>query len=97
MFPHPHAYIHIVPDDSVVKNLPAMQQMWVQSLGLEDPLEKAMATHSSILAWRIPWRRSLASYSPWSHKESDMTELLNTYTHNLCIQGGQLTGYGAWK
>ena len=38
-----------------VKNLPAMQETWVQSLGLEDPLEKKMATHSSILAWRIPW------------------------------------------
>ena len=38
-----------------VKNLPAMQETWVQSLGWEDPLEKEMATHSSILAWRIPW------------------------------------------
>ena len=48
----------------MVKNLPAMQDTWVQSLGWEDPLEKEMATHSSILAWRIPW----------SHKESDTTE-----------------------
>ena len=38
-----------------VKRLPAMQETWVQSLGLEDPLEKAVATHSSIIAWRIPW------------------------------------------
>jgi len=38
-----------------VKNLPAMQEIQVQSLGREDPLEKGMATHSSILAWRIPW------------------------------------------
>ena len=38
-----------------VKNLPAMQETWVQSLGWEDPLKKGMATHSSILAWRIPW------------------------------------------
>ena len=38
-----------------VMNLPAMQETWVQSLGWEDPLEKEMATHSSILAWRIPW------------------------------------------
>ena len=38
-----------------VKNLPAMQETWVRSLGGEDPLEKEMATHSSILAWRIPW------------------------------------------
>ena len=39
----------------MVKNLPAMQETWVQSLSGEDPLEKGMATHSSILAWRIPW------------------------------------------
>ena len=39
----------------MVKNLPAMQETWVQSQGQEDPLEKEMATHSSILAWRIPW------------------------------------------
>ena len=38
-----------------VKNLPAMKETWVQSLGQEDPLEKGMSTHSSILAWRIPW------------------------------------------
>ena len=43
------------PAGSVVKNLPAMQETWVRSLGQEDPLEKEMATHSSILAWRIPW------------------------------------------
>ena len=39
----------------MVKNLPTMQEIWVQSLGWEDPLEEGMATHSSILAWRIPW------------------------------------------
>ena len=38
-----------------LKRLPAMQETWVRSLGWEDPLEKEMATHSSILAWRIPW------------------------------------------
>ena len=43
----------------MVKNLSAMQEMWVQSLGEEDPLEKGMATHSSILAWRIPWTEEL--------------------------------------
>ena len=42
------------PGGSVVKNLPAKEEMWVQSLGQEDPLEQEMATHSSILAWRIP-------------------------------------------
>ena len=39
----------------LVKNLPAVQEIWVHFLGWEDPLEKGMATHSSILAWRIPW------------------------------------------
>jgi len=39
----------------LVRNLPAMRETWVQSLGWEDPLEKGKATHSSILAWRIPW------------------------------------------
>ena len=39
----------------IVKNPPAMWETWVQSLGCEDPLEEGMATHSSILAWRIPW------------------------------------------
>ena len=39
----------------VVKNLPAMQETWVRSLGWKDPLEKGMASHSSILAWEIPW------------------------------------------
>ena len=56
-----------------VKSLPAMQETWVQSLGWEDPLEKEMATHSSILACRIPWA-SLVGYSPWGHIESDTTK-----------------------
>ena len=51
-----------------------MQEMPVLSLGQEDSLEKNMATHSSILALRIPWTRNLASDSPWDHEESDMTE-----------------------
>jgi len=42
-----------------VKHLPTMRETWVQSLGREDPLEKEMATHSSILAWRIPWMEEL--------------------------------------
>ena len=63
----------------MVKNLPAMQETWVRFLGWEDPLEKGMATHSSILAWSIPsGQRSLADYSPWGLKESDTTEQLST-------------------
>ena len=45
----------------MVKNLPAMWETWVRSLGQEDPLEKGLATHSSILAWRIPWTEELQS------------------------------------
>ena len=48
----------------MAENLPAMQETWVQSLGWEDPLEEGMATHSSILAWRIPMDKE--AYSPWS-------------------------------
>ena len=44
-----------LPGGSDIKNLPAMRETWVPSLGWEDPLEEGMATHSSILAWRIPW------------------------------------------
>ena len=52
----------------MVKNLPAMQETQVQSLGQEDPLEKGMATHSSTLAWRIPRTEEPGSYSPWGCK-----------------------------
>ena len=51
-----------------LKHLPAMWETWVRSLGEEDPLEKEMATHSSILAWEIYGQRSLAGYSPWGRK-----------------------------
>ena len=47
-----------------VKNLPAMQETQVRSLGWKDPLEKGMATHCSIFAWRIPWTEEPAGYSP---------------------------------
>ena len=63
--------------DQTVKNLPAMQETWVQSLGQEDPLEKGMATHSSVLAWRIPWTEEpTAGYSPWDCKKLDTIEQL---------------------
>ena len=58
----------------MVKNLPAMQETWVQSLGWKDPLEKRMAIDSSILAWRIPWTEEPGG--PWGPKESDTTERL---------------------
>ena len=70
---YPLQYSWASPVAQLVKNLPAMQEIWVQSLGWEDLLEKGKATHSSILAWRIPW----AVYSPWGLKESDTTEQLS--------------------
>ena len=63
--------------DKTVKNLPATHKTWVQSLGQEDPLEKGMATQPSVLAWRIPWQRSLEGYCPWGCKESDTAERLS--------------------
>ena len=62
----------------MVKNLPSMWETWVRSLVWEDPLEKGMATHSSIWARRIPpGQRSLVGYSPWGCKELDTTERLS--------------------
>ena len=60
----------------LVKSLPAIWETRVQSLGREDPLEKEMATYSSILAWRIPWTEEHGGLHarPWCHKDSDMTE-----------------------
>ena len=66
------------PSGSVIKNPSAMQEpqeTWVQSLGWEDPLEKGMATHSSILVWKIHGQKSLEGYSPEGRKESDTTEV----------------------
>ena len=60
----------------MVKNLLAVQETWVQSLGQDDPLEEGMATHPSILAWEIPCVEDLVGYSLWGHRELDMTEQL---------------------
>ena len=62
-----------------VKHLPTMRETWVRSLGREDLLEKEMATHSSTLAWKIPWTEELVGYSPWGRKESDTTERLQCH------------------
>ena len=65
----------VFPGSSAVKNPPAMQEMRVQSLGWEDPLEEGMAAHSSILAWRNPWIEEPGElYSSWGYKEWDTTE-----------------------
>ena len=68
-----------------VKSLPVVWETRVQSLGWEDPLEKEMVTHSSILAWKIPWMRSPACYSSWSCKESDTTERLHFHFSGILV------------
>ena len=79
-------YIHAIcswPNNSwaslvaqTVKNLPAIQETQVQSLGQEDPLEKGMANHSGTLAWRIPWTEEPGRLQSRGCQESDMTEQL---------------------
>ena len=68
--------VHIIlglPGGSVVKNLSVIQETWVQSLGQEDPLEKKMATHSSIISWEIPCAEELSGLQSMRLQESDMT------------------------
>ena len=72
-----YIYIHTGASlvTQLVKNLPAMRETWVRSLGWEDPLEDSMKTHSSVLAWNISIdREAWQLYSPWSPKESDKAE-----------------------
>ena len=68
---HSSEYLELISMAHLLKNPLAIQETWVQSLGWEDPLEKRKTTHSSILAWRIPWL-----YSPCGRKESESTEWL---------------------
>ena len=60
-----------------------MRETWVPSLGWEDPLEKGMAIHSNILAWKTPGQRSLSGYSPWGHKELNTTKWLSLHFMTL--------------
>ena len=71
-----------IKKSSLVKNLPANARDKSSTLNQEDPLEKERATHSSILAWRIPWTEDPGGYSPAGHKESDTTERLNRNSNN---------------
>ena len=69
------------PGGSAVKNLPVMQEMQVQSLGQEDPLEEGMATIPVFLPGESHGQRRMAGYSPWGCKESDSSESTHTHTH----------------
>ena len=74
-----------------LKHLPAMWETWVRSLGREDPLEKEMATHSSILAWRIPWTEELGGIQSMGRKELDATERL----HFTSLHGNSIFSF--WR
>ena len=79
-----HTFVSLVAQ--LVKNPSAMQETWVPFLGWEDPLEKEMPTHSSILAGEFRGQMSLVGYSPWGCKWLDMTEQLSTMSsHALKI------------
>ena len=83
----------------VVKNLPAMQETWVRSLCQEDPLEKEMATHSSILAWRIPWTEEPGGlYSPWGSilKSRDITLLTKVCIVKAIVFPLAMCGWEIW-
>ena len=67
----------------LVKNVPGVQETWIRFLDREDPLEKEMATHFSILAWRIPWTEEPGGPQSWDCKELDTTEQLSTYLIGL--------------
>ena len=64
----------------MVKNLPVMQETWVQCLGQKDPLEKGIATHSSILAWRIPWTEEPGGPQSMGLQRVGHDRAINTYT-----------------
>ena len=66
-----------------LQRLPAVWETWVRSLGREDPLEKEMATHSSILAWRIPWMEELGGLQSMGGKESDTTSLSRSLSKGI--------------
>ena len=70
----------------MVKNLPAMQETWVLSLGWEDPLEKEMAIHSSVLAWKIPWTEEPGGLQSMGPQELDTTERLTLLQLSQCME-----------
>ena len=95
-----HYYLSFLRDKDTVfpggsngkASMPKMRKIQVRSLGRKDPLEKEMTTHSSTLAWKIPWTEERGRYSPWGHKESDTTERLHfasivtcPWSHDLLI------------
>ena len=89
-------YTYTNTGDSVVKNLPAVQETWAPPLGWKDPLEKEMATHSSVLAWRIPWMGEPGELrGPWSPRGHSQTRLSDcTATYTIYLSPGDLPNPG---
>ena len=83
------------PSGSVEKNLPAVQETWVQFLGWEDPLEKEMATHSSILAWEIPWTEECGGLQSMGSQKSQ-TQLSNQTTTTMPTAYSKLGKSQSW-
>ena len=97
-FTHGSVYMGL-PSSSVVKYLPAMQEMHVRSLGQEDPVEEDMATHSKILAWRIPWTEELGGLQciAWQKVGHNWSDWAWTPCHSLASLGSLMfLGRKAW-
>ena len=77
-----HSKLRASLEIQTVKNLPGMQKTQVQSLGPEDPLEKGMAIHSSILAWRIPWTEEACGRQSMGFRRVRYDWVTNTHTHS---------------
>ena len=75
----------VFPGGSLVKNLPARQELWVWSLSWQDPLQKEMATQSSILAWEIPWTEETDGLESIGSQESDTTSGLNSSSKRIIV------------
>ena len=83
----------------MIKSLPVMQDTWVQSLCQEDPLEKEMATHSSILAWRIPWTMRPGRLQSTGSQRVGHDRVTNTFTFREAvahIDGNRGSGSDCW-
>ena len=82
----------------MVKNLSAMQETQVQALGWEDPLEKGMTTHSSILAWKTPWTEEPGRLHSWGSKESETTERITlSHFHNRGAGSCKHSPFASWE
>ena len=93
LFPHPYRFGWASPVAQMVKSPPAMKETWVWPLGQEDPLEKGTATHSSILAWRIPWTEQPGRLQSMGSPRVRHNRVTNTHTSEQVRKGeGSVSG-----